>query len=404
MIEGAIKEKGEMMTTEQKRMLIGIFLIAATMRAPLTATGVLTGIIRDEMALSSWQAGLITTVPLIVFFLTSPILPKWGERFGINRLLFLGMLAIVAGQLFRAVSGYCGFLVGTAIMALGISAANVLLPALLKLEYPSKVGVITSGYIPMMTFSAGISAGLTIPIMTYTHLGWREGLAIWSLLGLVAFFLWASLQKRKLIPKKKRQERDGLEKPLWQQSLVWHITFFMGLQSLIYYSLVSWLPEILASQGLARERISLYIFAFQMISIPAAFLAPILAEKVKDQRWIGFLSGFSYFLGLGLLLPVAGLQGISLPVVIVLLAIGSGATISLAMFFFNARTEDSLTAGELSGLAQSVGYLLAALGPISFGRLFDSTGSWVAVLVLLLTLAGVLSICGYLSGRDRYVQ
>lgn len=390
------------MTKEHKVMLAAIFLVAATMRSPITATGVLTGTIRDALALSSGQAGLITTVPLLIFCITSPILPALSAKFGINRLLFVGMLAVAAGQGIRYFSGYGGFLLGTALMALGISAANVLLPSLLKLEYPTKVGVITSSYISIMTFSAGISAGLTMPFIFQANFTWRGALIIWMSFSLLAALLWSTLQKRPMYPRQVQCASDGPSMPLWRQPLAWQVTAFMGLQSFIYYTLVSWLPDILAAKDVGPGDISLMIFVFQILSIPSAFFAPIIAERLYDQRWIGFLSGAFYLLGaIGLLLAASNS---GLFAVIVTLAFGSGATISLAMLFFNQRTRDSVTAGRLSGMAQAIGYFTAALGPVILGRIYDLSQTWTMAIYVLITIGFILTIFGYLSGRRRFVR
>lgn len=383
-------------------MLVGIFFIAATMRSPLTATGVLTGTIRDALQLTSGQAGLLTTVPLLVFCVTSPLLPALSMRFGINRLLFVGMLAVAGGQGIRYFSGYGGFLLGTALMALGISAANVLLPSLLKLEYPTKVGVITSSYISIMTFSAGISAGLTMPFIFQANLSWRAALLSWVVIAVVAALLWSTLQKRPMYPRQVQCDSDGPSVPLWRQPLAWQVTIFMGLQSFIYYSLVSWLPDILASKAIGPGDISLMIFIFQIFSIPSAFFAPIIAERLHDQRWIGMLSGAFYLAGAVGLLRFA--DKMPLFAVIVVLATGSGATISLVMLFFNLRTRDSFIAGKLSGMAQAIGYLMAALGPVILGRIYDVSQTWTAAVLILIGVGTVLTVVGYLSGRRLFVR
>lgn len=390
------------MPQHNKLWVLGIFLIATTMRTPITAAGVLIPTIRQDLGLSAAQSGLITSIPLIVFCVTSLLMPRLATRFGLNRLLLLGMGVLFAGQIIRYFGDPLIFLLGTGIMALGISAANVLLPALLKEVFPHKVGVLTSSYISLMIFFAGISGGLTLPLLALEGVGWREALTFWSLFSLLAFLLWLGLRQPTIYPTHKPPSSPSTHPvPLWKQGLVWQVSAFMGLQSVIYFALVTWLPDILAHKGAGPESISFLIFMFQTLSIPASFFAPILAEKSRDQRLVGFLSGGAYLLGLILLLPP--FHGTPLLLLILILAIGSGSTIALAMLFFNLRTEDSATAGQISGIAQTAGYFMAALAPIAVGGLFEAQGSWTPALALLITVAAILTLSGTLAGRDLKV-
>lgn len=389
------------MPSQKTLWVLGIFLIATTMRTPMTAAGVLTATIRDSLLLTGAQAGLVTSIPLLVFCASSLVMPRLADRLGINRVLLLGMGALFLGQIIRYAGDAFVFLFATGIMALGISSANVLLPAFIKEVFPEKAGVLTSSYISLMILFAGISGGLTLPLMDVAGLGWRQALAVWSLFSLLAFILWFFLRHPAIYPSRLPSASRQGHTPLWRQALVWQVAAFMGLQSVLYFSLITWLPDILAHQGASAGDVSFLIFMFQTLSIPASFFAPILAEKVRDQRWIGLMSGGAYLLGAIFLLPP--FQGIPPLLVILVLAIGSGSTIALAMLFFNLRTEDSATAGQISGLAQTVGYFTAALAPVAFGSLNATTQSWLPAIWILIFVSAVLTLAGYLAGRDRKV-
>lgn len=389
------------MVKSEKLWVLGIFLIATTMRSPITAAGVLTASIRDDLALTGAQAGLITTIPLLVFCLTSLLMPKWAGRFGINRMLFLGMALVFLGQIIRYLGSPLVFLLATGLMALGISAANVLLPALLKEIFPKKVGVLTSSYISLMILFAGVSAGLTLPLMQFEGIDWREALTVWAIFSFLAMVLWFILRNPPIYPSHKTPAPGKHSYSLWGQALVWQVSAFMGLQSVIYFALVTWLPDILAQKGADAASVSFLVFMFQVLSIPASFFAPIIAERLRDQRLIGGMSGGCYLLGVILLLPV--FESIPFLLLIFILAMGSGSTIALAMLFFNLRTEDSATAGQISGMAQTMGYLMAALAPVLIGGLYEASGSWTPSIWLLIAVSTILTLSGFLAGRDRKV-
>ena len=138
----------------------------------------------------------------------------------------------------------------------------------------------------------------------------------------------------------------------------------------------------------------------QAVAIVAMFLAPVLAERRPSQRGVVTIAVVVSGAGaLGLL--VAGSAAATLWVV--LLGLGQGASFSLALAFFALRSPDPGHAAALSGMAQSVGYLLAAAGPILFGVLRDATGAWKVPLALLLAITACLLIAGLGAARDAQI-
>jgi CP family cyanate transporter-like MFS transporter len=174
----------------------------------------------------------------------------------------------------------------------------------------------------------------------------------------------------------------------------------MGLQSLAYYVTLTWLPEILQAEGMGAARAGWMLGLSQAVAIVTMFLAPMIAERRPSQRGVvGVAVGMSGVGALGLL--VAGSTASTLWVV--LLGLGQGASFSLALTFFALRAPDHGHAAALSGMAQSVGYLLAAGGPFLFGVLRDVTGAWKVPLALLLTVTICLLIAGIGAARDAHV-
>lgn len=379
-------------------LLLAICFTALSMRMPIIAAGVLTGRLREALHISGAAAGLFTTVTVLVFAATSPLMGRLGNRFGINRVLAIGLALTLLGQWLRASGTYPAFLAGTVLLASGISSANVLLPPFIRIVFPRRVGLLTSLYIALMNGSSAIAAGLVLPLAAMPELGWQGALLAFLPFTVIALAIWLPYLRRGIGQEaaEHRERRSRGHLPL-RHPLVWQITFFMGLQSFLYYSLVTWLPTVLLARGIDVERTGLVIFTFQMWNIPFAFLMPMLAARFRSQWVFGLISGCGYIVGI----PLMWLgHDHWLDLAAFCLGISSGATFSLAVLFFNLRTPNANASATLSGMSQGIGYTLAAIGPFLVGFLEDQTGQWQYAIILLTAMAGVVALCGALSGRN----
>jgi len=390
-------------------LTLGIILIAFNLRPALTALGPLVSLIRTDMGLSNSVIGLITTLPLITFAVLSPIIPSIAYRWGNEVTLFLGIILLMMGILIRSVDVLVIIFTGTVLIGIGIAFCNVLLPALIKEEFPSRVGLMTSVYSTAMTIFAAIGSGISIPLAVGLNLGWQRALACWAILAGAAIVVWLpQLRKRggKPIEKEKTERNKKLkgrppELKLWRSSLAWQVTFFMGLQSLSFYIIVAWLPEILHSYGVDISLAGWLLFIMQFAGIPATFVVPLLAERFHNQQKIVIVIGLLYLVGLGGLIVYRDI--VMLTTCIVLLGLGQGACISLIFTLFVLRTTNAQQAAALSGMAQSIGYLLAAIGPTVIGWMFDLTHSWVTPILSLMVISVLITIVGIGAGRNLYV-
>ncbi|HEY2495259.1 MAG TPA: MFS transporter [Paenibacillus sp.] len=380
-------------------LLLGIILIAMNLRAPLTSVGPLIGIIRDDLGISNTLAGLITTLPLIAFALLSPLAPKLARRFGMSRVLFGALSLLVVGIVLRSAWNIGSLLIGTVILGLAISMCNVLMPSLIKEKYPLKIGIMIGVYSVSMNFSGAIASGISVPVANLTGLGWKGALGIWGMLAFIALLVWIpqlGLRQQKVRTTTSDEKRTNL----WKSSLAWQVTLFMGLQSMIFYVVVSWLPDILKTQGMSSDSAGWTLSLMQLAILPVTFIVPILAGRMKNQIGLMILTALFFFSGIGGLL-----SGNHTLVILwaILIGIGGGCAFSLAMMLFGLRTTNAHDAAELSGMAQSIGYLLAALGPILFGYLHDVTNGWNVPLIVLLVITSLLLIFGVASGRNRLI-
>lgn len=392
-------------------LIAGIALIAANLRAPLTSVGPLVNLIREGLHISNTLAGMLTTLPVFAFALFSPFVPGLARRFGTKPLLLYSMVFLLLGILLRSWSGSFGLFLGTALLGLAISVGNVLIPSLIKREYPRQVGVMTGVYTVSMNIFGAAASGISIPLAAGLGLGWAGALRIWAVLSLLAIILWLPQLKGRAGKIAVSEETAAVaaaavkggtaeQVSFWRSPLAWQVTFYMGLQATVFYSMVAWLPDILIRQGMNSGKAGWMLSLMQLALIPVTFIGSVLAGRRGDQRLLAVI---------GSILVLTGLSGLlrgssELAVLwIIVLGVGGGLTFSLAMMFFGLRTKNADEAARLSGMAQAVGYLLAAFAPMFFGYLHDLTNSWTLPLIILLGVAGLCLLAGLGASRDLYV-
>ena len=382
-------------------LVLGIVLLAANLRPALTSVAPLIGQIRTDTGISNGVAGLLTGLPLLAFSALSPIAPRLARRFGMEQVLLASLLVLASGILLRSAGAVAALFLGTAILGAAIAAGNVLLPSLVKREFPERTGLMTSTYSTALAVSAAIAAGTSFPIAHQVGgIGWRGALALWALLALVAAVAWFP-QIRSADPMNTSTGNARRVTSLWRSVLAWQVTLFMGLQALGYYVVLTWLPEILQEEvGVSAAQAGWMLALAQVVVIPAMFLAPVLADRSPSQYSVVVVAVTLTGAGtLGLLVAASTATVLW----IILLGLGQGACFSLALTFFALRAPDSEHAATLSGMAQSVGYLLAAGGPFLFGLLRDVTHAWTVPLTLLVAFTVCLLITGLGAARDAHV-
>lgn len=264
---------------KKNTLFLAIVCAAFCLRGPLTGIGSILPFIRDDFLLDASSAGMITTLPLIAFAAVSPLVNGISKKYGAGKSTLAGLLISVLGVIIRSYCGVYGLYAGTLILGSGISFINVLLPSIIKEQYSDKVGIMTSMYSTAMVIFAGVSPGISVPLSHTSGFGWQNALALWAIPLTVAFILWipqASLQLSK--------STAGRKSSIMRSPITWSVAAFMGIQSFLFYSFVSWLPSILLSKGVTTEMAGTYAAIYQFIGIPGSILAPLIAGRMKDQR------------------------------------------------------------------------------------------------------------------------
>lgn len=376
-------------------LIVGILLIAINLRPALASVGPLIEDIRQATGLSSALLGLLTTLPLIAFSIISTLTPLFTRRFGIGGTLLGSMALLSLGIMIRSIDWIPALYLGTLLLGIAIAFGNVLLPSLTKRNFPTNSGFITSLYSSTMAIGAAMAAGVSIPLAHNLGLGWRGSLGIWAIPTLIAFFIWLPQLPRLKKSKSSRNYVDAMRK-LSGSRLAWQVALFMGFQSFTFYIMLAWLPTILQSRGYDASFSGWMLSLSQATGIVGSVIIPIFAGRRRDQRGIvWFLSALEVLGLVGLLLPQLGWVEIWVSFIGFIL----GGTFGLSLLFIVQHSQDAESATELSGMAQSIGYCIAATGPILFGSIFDLTANWAYPFILLFVAAIFKLISGVGAGK-----
>jgi len=385
--------------TKQKKMTLlalAVVLVSCNLRAPFTGVGSMVSLIQESLGLSAGGAGLLTTIPLLAFAVISPFVGTLCKKYGAGNVLLGGLLILSCGILLRSLGGSTGLYLGTAIVGTGIAVGNVLSPAIIKVYFPEKLGLMTGLYSTCLSGGASTASGISVPLAM--AFGWKAALSIWLLLSIPTLLL--CLPNRDIRIADQTGSADGSRR-IYRRGLTWWITLYMGVQSLLFYCFAAWLASILQAKGFSPSTAGWLVSAFMLLGIPTSFLVPIIAGKRSSQSVLGLCIGVCFTVGTLLLFFAHSLSLLVLGVLCC--AFASGGSISFVMAIFGLRTKNGQDASELSGIAQCVGYLLAAIGPTLFGKIFDSTQSWTLPLFLLILCAVFLILAGWVIGRDTTI-
>lgn len=378
-------------------LIAGILMIATTLRVTFTGAAPLLDMIRQDYGLTTAQTGLLTTLPLLAFALISPLAAGVARKIGMERSLFIAMLLICIGIGIRSLPSSALLFIGTGVIGCGIALGNVLLPGLIKRDFPGQVAKLTGAYSLTMGAAAALGSAMIVPL-ALSGAGWHGALLMLMVFPLLATLLWLPqwLQKHTAPLTGARALHN---RGIWRSALAWQVTLFLGINSLIYYVIIGWLPAILLSHGYSETEAGSMHGLLQLATAAPGLAVPLVLHKLKDQRGIAGLSALMCAVSL------AGLWFMPDRAVVwtIVYGFGSGATMILGLTFIGLRASSAHQAAALSGMAQSVGYLLAACGPPLMGKIHDTAGDWRIPLIACALAAVVMAVCGVLAGRDREV-
>ena len=348
--------------------------------------------------LAPWQVGLLTTLPVLCLGLCAPIAPRLARRWGVERSLFSALLLIALGTALRALGPVWALFSFSILTGAAIATANVLLPTLVKRDFEDRTALLTGAYVTAISGGAALAAAVTVPIEAALGGDWRVGLSMWALPVACALLLWLPQVRRGAT------REAGIVLPvagLWRDPLAWSVALFMGLQSALAFCVLGWLAPILRERGLDAVTAGLVLSVLIVVQLATSLSVPSIATRRPGQRMIAVVLSVAGTVGLlGLLLaPLSGVW-----VWAVIQGLAQGGLFSLALTMVLLRSPDSHVASHLSGMAQSVGYVPAALAPLGVGLLHQWTGGFQAVAGLVVLIGIGLVVTGLIAGRATVVM
>ncbi|TDF78408.1 MFS transporter [Pseudomonas sp. H9] len=378
-------------------LLLGLVLVALNLRPALSSMAPLLSLVSESLGLSASQAGLLTTLPVLCLGLFAPLAPVLARRFGSERVILGILLTLAAGIAVRSAFGSTGVFVGSIMAGASIGVIGVLLPGIVKRDFPKHAGTLTGVYTMALCLGAAVAAGATVPLSEHFNDSWSLGLGFWLLPAVAAALIW--------LP----QARQGhgahhvayRVRGLLRDPLAWQVTLYMGLQSSLAYIVFGWLPSILIGRGLSPTQAGLVLSGSVIVQLISSLSAPWLATRGKDQRLaivVVMLLALAGLFGC-LYAPLEGLWGWA-----IVLGLGQGGTFALALTLIVLRSKDAHVAANLSSMAQGVGYTLASMGPFAVGLVHDLTGGWDAVGWIFAVLGVGAIAFGLKAGRNLHVQ
>ncbi|MBB2940824.1 CP family cyanate transporter-like MFS transporter [Actinoplanes lutulentus] len=370
-----------------------VFLVALCLRPAITAVGPLLPQISADQQLGEAAQGLLGALPLLAFALVSPQVHRLARRLGTERAVLAALLVLAAGGVVRAYTGSFGLWAGTVVIGCAIAVGNVLVPAIVKRDYAANVSRATGIYTAFITLAAATASALAVPIAGLAD--WRLALSVWSVLALVVAVIWLPRTRASAAP----AETPAISAEtvnVWRQPSAWLITAFMGLQSTTFYVLVTWLPTIEIAGGLSARTAGLHLFLYQGMGIIGGLAIPFLLREPGKR------SAGAVVASLPVLVAILGLLVVpDLAVAWAAMAgLGQGAALVAALTLISLGGRDHAETTRLSGMAQSLGYLLAASGPFLAGLLAEQTGGWTASLILVAGFAALQTAAGAAAGRE----
>lgn len=368
--------------------VLGIVLIGTVLRSPFTALPTILGDIAQGLGVEVSSLGILTSLPLLMFALFSAFASRLAHKIGLEHLFTYCLLLLTIGSVIRIFNLPLLYL-GTLIVGASIAIFNVLLPSMIQANQPQKISLLTTLYVTAMGISTAIASYLSVPITQASS--WKGLILVLSLLCLVTLLVWLPNHRHNHYLDG-QQEKKSKENILKSKS-VWAIIVFGGLQSLLFYTSMTWLPTMAISAGLSNSDAALLASIFSLISIPFSMTIPSLTTRLSDGHRQIMLT----------IISIAGMIGIAMLlypsdnffywlVAHLLIGTACSALFPYLMVCFSLKTSSPEKTAQLSGLAQTGGYILAAFGPTLFGYSFDLFQSWIPAVLALLAVDIIMTV------------
>lgn len=379
--------------------VLGIVLIGTVLRSPFTALPTILGDIAQGLGVEVSSLGILTSLPLLMFAFFSAFASRLAQKIGLEHLFTYCLLLLTVGSVIRIFNLPLLYL-GTLIVGASIAIFNVLLPSMIQANQPQKISLLTTLYVTAMGISTAIASYLSVPITQASS--WKGLILVLSFLCLVTLLVWLPNHRHNHYLEG-QQEKKSKENILKSKS-VWAIIVFGGLQSLLFYTSMTWLPTMAISAGLSNSDAALLASIFSLISIPFSMTIPSLTTRLSDghRRIMLTIISIAGMIGIAMLLYPSN-NFLYWLVAHLLIGTACSALFPYLMVCFSLKTSSPEKTAQLSGLAQTGGYILAAFGPTLFGYSFDLFQSWTPAVLALLAIDIIMTISLFMVDRAEKI-
>src|SRR3954447_522403 len=357
-----------------RHLLIPVVLTGLNLRPLFGSLPPLLADVRQDLHLSAAAAGLLTTGPLLCLGILAPLGPRIARHYAAERILLVASLVTALGTAARGLGGVPALYLGTLLAGAAIALAQVVTPAWVRAKATSGAGVLTGAFTCALVGGATVATFIAIPLEDAFG-GWEGALAVWGLVGLAAAAVWVPLARRAHDP-----VQAPIGDPLWRNPMAWSIAGLMGLQSLAFFSTISWLPEILTDDGLSEGYAGFLSGLTLLVHLAPAFAVPVLAARRTSQVDLLTIIVATALIGLLGVLLASGVA----PLWMIFLGIGQGGALGLALMLPVLRGRSPVEVAGMAAMAMGVGSIVASAGPALVGAVRDATGDWTWPIIVLL--------------------
>ena len=385
-------------TVRPSRELVALMVVAASQRSALTSVPPQINAIRTDLNLSLSQFAILTAIPLISFGVAAPIgISAVARRKPVESTILFSITTLVIALLLRASFNSSTLFLGTILTSVAIAALNVLVPFVIKRDFPNQITSIMPFYTVVLAVFATLGALLSVPFSNLTTQNWRGGLLIWVVIPICAFVLWLPIARKHSNNNTGTSSTPTPWKPVLRDPLSWFVMLFMGIQSTTFYCTVAWLPKIFIDWGESSATAGSLLALTTAISIPCSLFIPMWLGRGADQRKAMVVVTIAAFIGfLGLAFAHSTFTWLWL----LLLGIGQ-SSFPTALVIISLRARSNSEAAPLSAMSQGLGYLIAASGPIIIGQLHQINNRWTLPFIFLASLCVIQFFVGWKAAQAR---
>ncbi len=382
-----------------KLYVVCLILAAFSLRSSITSVGPVVSLIKEDLNMTSGQAGTLTTIPMLLFSVTAFFAGAILPRFKIRHSSVVCFACTGIGLLIRSYLGLPGLYIGTVLIGFGIGVMNVMLPALNRQKAAQKIGVITGVYNVSMNFMAGMGSGFSYKL-AQAFGSWRPAISIWCVFPFIAIPLWLNLTGRKEFDDKTGESYSPIAATKkFLTGKVWAVSALMALQCVIYFScVVTWFPTMMHDKGIDSSTAGVMTMGLQLISLIPAFISPVLAQNPKNRPYVALCGGGVYFIAAMIYLTCKSFP--MMCVCAVLCGLGSGFCYSYVLALISMSGKSPAETTWISGFAQMIGYAVSAVGPTIFGMILDASGQWTIPMIIVAAAAASYAAIGIIAGKS----